>query len=64
MHNINITRTPDVPKRRILHETKEIKILDRAGEDLKKLDQHKRIWDEWKTFNAALLVSNATLIQQ
>ena len=32
------TRTPDVPKRRILH--KGIKTLDRAGEDLKELAQH------------------------
>ena len=40
------TRTPDVPKRRILH--KGIKTLDRAGEDLKELAQHYRIWDELK----------------
>ena len=26
----------------------EIKIVDRAGEDLKELDQHKRFWNELK----------------
>ena len=33
-----LTRTPDVTKRRILHK-KEIEILDIVGEDLKELDQ-------------------------
>ena len=32
----------------IAQNLKEIEIVDRAGEDLKDLDQHQRFWDELK----------------